>query len=215
MIPKDADIELQLAVDGSSSMNEAATVNGGPSRWSVVRGTLPYLIEACEKLDAQKEVEETVGGATAEDEGGLWATIYASHATKVGDLNSRNWESEFPVDCPGGGTHITLGFADLDGKYHKEFGGTDEDERPYQLMVFLGDGEPQDEPQFERILSTQVTGKKHVVIGVVGFGRDHDRALAAYQRIAASNPNVHVISFENETDGKTIANGVLAVAGRA
>lgn len=215
MIPKGADIELQVAIDGSSSMDDPAAPGSNLSRWDVVRSTLPYLIEGTEKLDAQAEVEQTVGGATDDDKGGLWGTIYASHTHTVGDLNSSNWEQLVPTSAPGGGTHITLGYADLNAKYRKEFGDDTEDEKPYQLMTFLGDGEPQDEPQFERILRTEVTGKRHVVLGIVGYGREHDTAMAAYQRIAAGNPNVHVISFAEETDGKAIANAVLAVAGQA
>lgn len=209
------DVELLVALDGSSSMNELAAQGSTKTRWDVVRGVMPYLVEGIEKLDAQKEFEETsaeAGEDTGEDEGGLWTVIYATGCTTLGDINTKNIDTNFPQNPPGGGTHITMGWKGLTDKYQKEFGHVDPSERPTALMIFLGDGEPSDEVQFEHILAS-VSGNTHVVVGVVGYGRDHDQAFVAYKRIAGANRNVHVLSFESETDGQEIANQILALVG--
>ncbi|MGH3843844.1 MAG: hypothetical protein ACRDS0_20720 [Pseudonocardiaceae bacterium] len=50
-------------------------------------------------------------------------------------------------------------------------------------------------------------------VAVLGFGGEHDAALAAYQQVAAGNDHVRVVTFGSETDPSVIADGVLSLIG--
>jgi len=56
-------------------------------------------------------------------------------------------------------------------------------------------------------------GKRaYVVLAIMGYGEEHDRALQVYQRVATGNDHVRVVSFGNTTDPNRIADAILSLA---
>jgi hypothetical protein len=47
----------------------------------------------------------------------------------------------------------------------------------------------------------------------LGFGEEHDRALAVYQKVAEANDHVRVVSFGNSSDPNRIADAVISMVG--
>lgn len=61
--------------------------------------------------------------------------------------------------------------------------------RPPVVVVIVLDGEPSDLATFVQIIES-LPPRTLVVIGVIGFGGDHDDALGAFRQLAKMHPGV-------------------------
>jgi hypothetical protein len=112
----------------------------------------------------------------------------------------------------GGGTVITPGWNAVLEAYMEEFGTQSPMDRPQLACVIVTDGEAHDPDDFKAAMEG-VKNKAYVIIVVVGFGDDHDKALAQYQGIAAINDHVRVVTFDSVTNPSVISDGILSMLG--
>lgn len=192
--------ETMLLLDVTGSMNQPASP-GGSSRNSVLQEAIYTVVETLAKEDSQAAHEE--GG------GGLRTITFADGtATDIGDINPTNLRSKWHSIRWSGGTYIMPGFRKMQQVYAEEFGKEPVASRPKLLSLVITDGEADDTDQFAHTLA-QIGGGMYTVIAVVGYGPEHDRALEAYQAVAAQNTHVKVVSLAAETDPQTIADTLL------
>ena len=60
----------------------------------------------------------------------------------------------------------------------------------------------------------KVGKKAYVVLAIMGYGDEHDRALKVYQDVSTVNDHVRVVSFGNTTDPNRIADAVISLVGQ-
>ena len=80
------------------------------------------------------------------------------------------------------------------------------------LALVITDGEADDSDKFAETIA-QAKGGTYACIAILGFGNEHDKALAAYKAVEAANDHVRVVTFGGETDPNTIADGLLSLMG--
>jgi uncharacterized protein YegL len=204
-----ANLEPALLLDTSGSMSYPTTADGQVQRRELVGEAIPLIIAGLEGFDAQAAKETEAAG---EEEGGVMTVTFASEAKVVGDLNSGNVRAQFGSIQWGGGTNIVPGFQLVLSNYLEEFADEDVTSRPSLLCMVITDGEASDEAEFEESLSKS-KGGTYVAVAVVGYGPEHDKALAGYQRIAAANNHVRALSFADTTDPNGLAQALLAMFG--
>jgi uncharacterized protein YegL len=186
------------------------TTNGGSvERRELVGEAIPLIVAGLEGFDTQAAAETEAAG---EEEGGVMTVTFASEAKVVGDINSGNVREQWKNIQWGGGTNIVPGFQLVLSNYMEEFGDEDPTSRPSLLCMVITDGEAADEADFEEALGKS-KGGTYVAVAVVGYGSEHDAALAQYQRIATNNSHVRALSFADETDPNTLAQALLAMFG--
>jgi hypothetical protein len=100
------------------------------------------------------------------------------------------------------------GWNTLVDTYQDEFGQEPPDQRPLLLALVITDGEADDTDRFAQALAG-AAGGVYVVVALLGFGAEHDRAMGAYKRIEENNGHVKVVSFASETNPQTIADALL------
>jgi hypothetical protein len=194
--------EPMLLLDITGSMAEPASSRGGISRRELAKQAVSAIVKQLEAEDSQAEHEE--------DAGGVMTVVFSrGEAESIGDLSSQNLEEKWRHIRWGGGTYIVPGWNTLIDTYTEEFGEVPPEQRPLLMAVILTDGEAVDTDDFIQALDG-VKGGVAVVVALLGFGDEHDRALAAYQRVAAQHRgNVEVFSFAEETDPQVIAGRLL------
>jgi uncharacterized protein YegL len=215
VVPKGVEKEPVALVDISGSMSYGATAaSPTPRRWDVISEAMPIIVSTLGAADAQaaKELEEEMAKGGTEEAGGLMTVTFANEATEVGDLNGQNFREEWSKIQIGGGTHIMPGYQLVLDDYMEEFGEVPQTERPALLLLVITDGEAEDMDAFEAECARQ-HGNTYVAVALVGYGEAHDAAMAQYQKLAANNNHVRVVSFESTTDPNTIAQGLLSLAG--
>jgi hypothetical protein len=79
-------------------------------------------------------------------------------------------------------------------------------------VVVLTDGEASDLDDVVAWLS-KLSSRTFTVFAVLGFGPDHDRALAAYRQVEASNKHMRVVTVGGSTNPDEIANALLSLIG--
>jgi hypothetical protein len=201
--------EPMLLLDTTGSMSYAAADGSKIQRREVIGEAIGRIVEKLAAADSQAAEEAAAG----EDAGGLMTVTFAGgSADCIDDLNPGNWRQKWNRIEWGGGTQIMPGWNLLVETYLAEFGEVPKQDRPHMLALVITDGEADDTDQFAQTLA-QARGGTYVCMAVLGFGPEHDRALAAYQRIAAANDHVRVVTFGSETDPDTIADGVLSLIG--
>jgi hypothetical protein len=210
------DYELQAAVDMSGSMDELVASDSRMTKWDVVKEGLGAFVQAVEMLDSQAEREQASGG-DGEDTGGVWTVAFNARVHELQDVTYANIGEKFGALAPSGGTYLLPAIRELDKKYKKEFGHLDVAERPSLVRVIFGDGKPSDEREFEAILAaTPDDGGIYYLIVVMGYDAEYQKAVAAYEAIAAKHPTrVRVLRAGEETSGKVIANALLQQIGKA
>jgi uncharacterized protein YegL len=204
-----ANLEPAFLIDTSGSMSYPTTDGGNVERRDLVGEAIPLIVAGLEGYDAQAAKETEAAG---EEEGGVMTITFASDAKVVGDVNSGNVRDQWKSIQWGGGTNIVPGFQLVLSNYMEEFGDEDPTSRPSLLCMVITDGEANDEAEFEDAL-TKSKGGTYVAVAIVGYGPEHDAALAQYQRIAANNTHVRALSFADETDPNTLAQALLAMFG--
>ena len=198
----DQEKEPMLLLDITGSMAEPASSRGGISRRELAKHAVASIVKQLEAEDSQAEHEE--------DAGGVMTVVFSrGEASSIGDLSSQNLEQKWSGIRWGGGTYIVPGWNTLIDTYTEEFGELPPEQRPLLMAVILTDGEAVDTDEFIQALD-QVRGGVAVVVALLGFGDEHDRALASYERVAAQHRgNVEVVSFAEETDPENIAGKLL------
>jgi len=191
--------EPMLLLDTTGSMDWAAAAGSSVKRRSVVGEAIVIVVEALGAEDSQAAHEE--GG------GGLMCVTFADGtAHKLGDLNSRTLETLWNSITWGGETWVLPGYEKALSVFHEEFPTTP---RPTLRLLTITDGEAKDTDRFVSRLAQNSDGDVYVEVGIIGHGVEHDRALAAYQRVAARNPRVSVTSFDSQTDPQVLADALL------
>jgi uncharacterized protein YegL len=207
-----AEVEPMLLLDTSGSMADLAAPGGGPRKLDVVQEAIGRIVAVLEVEDSQAEHERAEGADEAEI-GGLYTIGFADHATDYEDINSANLRQKWAAIRWGGSTHICAGWEALVTQYSEEFGDMPSQDRPKLLALIITDGEAQDGDAFADILAKQGNAT-YVAVAIIGHGADHDRTLEQYNKIAAENSHIRVLSFDSVTSGETIAASVLALIGK-
>ena len=123
-----------------------------------------------------------------------------------------NWREKWSKIRWGNQTEIMLGWNALSEVYLDEFGDTPALDRPKMLALVITDGEAKDTDAFAAEMA-KVGKSAYIVICIMGFGEEHDRALAVYQKVAEANDHVRVVSFGNSSDPNRIADAVISMVG--
>lgn len=201
--------EPMLLLDTTGSMSYPAAEGSNVQRREVLGEAIGRIVEKLAAADSQAAEEAAAG----EDAGGLMTVTFAGGAAEcIDDLNPGNWRQKWNRIAWGGGTRIMPGWNLLVETYLAEFGEVPKQDRPHLLALVITDGEADDTDQFGQTLA-QAKGGTYVCVAVLGFGPEHDRALAAYQAISAANDHVRVVTFGSETNPDTIADGLLSLLG--
>jgi hypothetical protein len=214
-----------LLLDTTGSMtwsNTGPETSTPPARKDVLGEAMGIIVEKLGALDSQAAAEEAAG----EDKGGLMAVTFAAgtdysvdeddHPTngKIGDLSVDNWRDKWGRIQWGNTTQIMPGWNALTEVFLDEFGETPALDRPKMLALVITDGEADDTDDFAKEMA-KVGKSAYIVIALMGFGQEHDRAQTAYETVAAQNDHVRVVTFGNLTDPGQIADGVISMLGVA
>ena len=209
ILPAGVENEPMLLLDTTGSMSYAAADGSTVRRWDVITEALGGIVETLAAKDSQAEAEAAAG----EDAGGLMTITFAGgEAENIEDLNPGNWKGKLANVQLGGNTQIMPGWNMLVDTYLEEFGNRPKEDRPHLLGLVITDGEASDTAEFADQL-TQSRGGTYVCVAILGFGSEHDAALAAYQKVAAANDHIRVVSFDSQTDPKVITDAVIALIG--
>lgn len=200
--------EPMLLLDTTGSMSYPAADGSNVERRQVIGEALGRIVEVLGAEDSQAAKEHAAG---EEDKGGLMTVTFAGGtAESIDDLNSDNWRQKWNAIRWGGGTLIMPGWELLVDTYMEEFGDVPKLDRPHLLALIITDGEADDTDQFAQTLA-QAKGGVYVLVAILGYGKEHDRALQVYRQIEAQNDHVRVVTFGGETDPNTIADGLLSM----
>jgi hypothetical protein len=203
--PQDVEKEPMLLLDITGSTSEPVAPGSLLSRRELMHRTIGTIVGKLEEQDSQAEHEE---------EGGLMTVAFSrGKYYDLEDLNTGNLEQKWSQIPWGGGTYIMPGWNRLIDIYMEEFGSEPPDQRPLLMALVLTDGEAVDTDQFAATLA-QAKGGVYVVVGLFGYGEEHDRAERAYRQVAEQNRGqVEVVSFANESDAEKIASTLLQMIG--
>lgn len=193
--------EPMLLLDTTGSMGWPAAEGATTTRSAVIREAISTVVAKLAAEDSQAEHED--------DGGGLRTITFADGtAHDIGDLNPDNLRQKWSRINWGGGTRIMPGFNLLLKTYTDEFGSKPQAERPLLLALVITDGEADDTATFSETVK-RAAGSMYVVLAIIGYGAEHDRALKAYQQVEANNGHVKVLPFAGETDPETIASALM------
>jgi hypothetical protein len=182
---------------------------GRLSRADVLGEAMGIIVERLSALDSKAEAEQEAG----EDAGGLMTVTFAKdNVQKIGDLSTDNWRHKWNQIRWGNQTEIMPGWNALTEVYIDEFGDTPALDRPKLMALIITDGEAADTDAFAAEMR-KVGKSAYVVIALMGFGDEHDRAKSVYESVAQTNDHVRVVSFGNTSDPTGIANAVISMVG--
>lgn len=193
--------EPMLLLDTTGSMNYATSERDPTPRKNTIREAIGLIVARLAAADSQAAEEEEGGGLRT-------ITFADGRAHDLGDLNPDNLIQKWNTIQWGGGTRIMPGFNLLLRTYTDEFGNEPPAERPLLLALVITDGEADDTEAFRNTIAHSA-GSMYVVLAIIGYGPEHDRALRAYQQVEAQNAHVKVLSFASETDPETIASALF------
>ncbi len=195
--------EPVLIVDVTGSMTFPAAPGSMLTKKELATNVARILVAELADDDTQ--------GADEEGGGGLLTIAFADGvANEVGDLNPTNFESKWRVIRWKGGTYIVPAFERMMENFQEEFGHLPKEVQPQLVAAILTDGELSDSDVANAWLAG-VSGNVYVYVIVVGYGPEHDQALASWQNIAEKNPHVKVESANASTDAHAIAGRILAM----
>jgi len=195
--------EPMLLLDVTGSMDWGTSATDDTPRRDTVGEAISLLVTKLGEHDTEAEHEDDP------DEGGLRTVTFAGGKAKdLGDLNKNNVKRKWASIEWKGGTFIMPGYTKLLKVYKEEFGKRPASKRPILMALVITDGEAADTDEFEVALKS-IAGYVFVTVALVGFGEEHDRALAVYKRLEENNSHIKVVTFDSETDPKVIANKLL------
>lgn len=203
------EVEPKLLLDVTRSMRWPASANSKTPRKDVVGEALGAVVEVLTERDSQAAAEKAAG----KDAGGLDTVLFAGgSATHIDDLSPDNWRDKWNRIVWDGGTLIMPGWDKLMEVYLEEFNTRPKQDRPILLALVITDGEAEDTDAFIAELA-RTQGSTYACVVIVGFGDEHDKALAKYQAAAANSKNVRIVSFDSVTTPATISDGLLSLLG--
>ncbi len=182
-------------------MNYGSAANDSTPRKDVIREAISIIVERLGAADSQAAEEEEGGGLRT-------VTFADGQAHDIGDLNPNNLNEKWSHIRWAGGTRIMPGFNMLLKTYSDEFGSEPLEKRPLLMALVITDGEADDTEAFKNTVA-RATGSMYVVLVIIGYGAEHDRALHAYQQVEAQNAHVKVLPFAGETDPEVIASALF------
>jgi hypothetical protein len=201
--------EPMALIDTTGSMTWENEEGSGMARKDVLGEAMGIIVEKLGAEDSQAAAEEEAG----EDAGGLMTVTFAvDNVQKIGDLSPDNWREKWSKIRWGNQTEIMPGWNALNEVYLEEFGDTPALDRPKMMALIITDGEAQDTDAFATEMA-KVGKSAYIVIGIMGYGEEHDRALGVYQKVAEANDHVRVVSFGNSSDPNRIADAVVSMVG--
>jgi hypothetical protein len=201
--------EPMALIDTTGSMTWENEEGSGMARKDVLGEAMGIIVEKLGAEDTQAAAEKEAG----EDAGGLMTVTFAvDNVQKIGDLSPDNWREKWAKIRWGNQTEIMPGWTALNEVYLDEFGDTPALDRPKMMALIITDGEAQDTDAFAAEMA-KVGKSAYIVICVMGYGEEHDRALAVYQKVAEANDHVRVVSFGNSSDPNRIADAVVSMVG--
>jgi len=193
--------EPMLLLDTTGSMNYPTSEHDQTARKDTIREAISLVVESLAAEDSQAGEEEEGGGLRT-------VTFADGRAQDIGDLNPANLAQKWAQIRWAGGTRILPGWNTLIDTYQDEFGQEPPEQRPLLLALVITDGEADDTDRFAQAIAG-ASGGVYIVVALIGYGAEHDRAMAAYQRIRESNAHVSVVTFAGETNPQTIADALL------
>jgi len=196
--------EPVLIIDTTGSMTEPAAPGSTYTKSSLATDVARTLVTVLAGADTQ--------GADEQGGGGLLTISFADGiATEVGDLNPGNFDTLWSKKIRWrGGTYITPAFTMMMENFQEEFGALPTAVQPQLIAAVLTDGELSDTSAANSFLRS-VHGNVYVYVVVVGYGTEHDKAVASWQNIAETNPHVKVEPLTGTTDARGIADRILAM----
>jgi len=196
-------------IDTTGSMTWDNEEGSKVARKDVLGEAMGIIVEKLAAQDSQAAAEEEAG----EDAGGLMTVTFAvDNVQKIGDLSPDNWREKWAKIRWGNQTEIMPGWNALNEVYLDEFGDTPALDRPRMMALIITDGEARDTDAFAAEMA-KVGKSAYIVICIMGYGDEHDRALAVYQKVAEANDHVRVVSFGNSSDPNRIADAVISMVG--
>ena len=193
--------EPMLLLDTTGSMQYGVSETDNTPRHTLVREAISIIVGRLAGEDSQAAHEAEGGGLRT-------VTFADGAAHDIEDLNPANLVEKWKQIRWRGGTQIMPGFKKLLEVYTEEFGSRPKTERPVLMALVITDGEADDTIEFHATVG-RASGDLYVVLAVVGYGAEHDAALASYRAIEATNAHVKVVSFAAETNPETIAGTLL------
>ena len=201
--------EPMALIDTTGSMTWENEEGSGMARKDVLGEAMGIIVEKLGAEDSQAAAEEEAG----QDAGGLMTVTFAvDNVQKIGDLSPDNWREKWSTIRWGNQTEIMPGWNALNEVYLDEFGDTPALDRPKMMALIITDGEARDTDAFAAEMA-KVGKSAYIVICIMGYGEEHDRALAVYQKVAEANDHVRVVSFGNSSDPNRIADAVISMVG--
>lgn len=218
-LPDGTELEPMMLLDISKSTSYPVAKNSFVTRKELMMGAMGTIVGRLSDMDSQAAEEREAGNE--DDEGGLWTVAFNGEFISgfekkddyhiLGDLNRNNYQEKLNGIHWQGGTKIMPGFEALLKKYKHEFVENNQEEaRPLLLVLVLTDGEAADSMEFGETVSRS-KGDVYFVIGIVGYGYEHDETLRVYKEIEKKNAHVRVISFDSVTDPNIVANTFLSM----
>ena len=231
------DLEVFWIPDVSGSNVEYADSEGTITKEDLVCDAAPIFIAAIEQDDAQAAEEQSDG---SDDKGGArtlafsyegefedWDEKEAEFGDErdLGDVNSSNRPEKIAkirqLIAQGRTTHIMPAIRAAEKCYQAEFGNPDSPHykplrsRPAIEMLITTDGVLNDEAEFDRWLASNADETCVVAVAVYGVGRDHDKAVAAWKKIAEKNKFIQVIALTGVADATEMALDLRLLSGTA
>lgn len=207
MVPPNTKTEPMLLLDTTGSMNERVHPDSPVTRRELVGEALGTLVAALGAADSEAAFEKEEG----KDAGGLMTITFAGgRGICIDDLSVQNWREKYDQIRWEGGTQIMPGWNTLVETYVDEFSHLPVDRRPAILALILTDGEARDIDEFAGMLA-KMRGTTYAVIGLFGYGAEHDKALDSWRQVAKDNNHVRVLTFAGNTDPNDIASTLLTI----
>jgi hypothetical protein len=131
-----------------------------------------------------------------------------------GDLHEGNVQEALSDDSWDGRTYPMPAIRAAEKAFQAEFGDRPMRNRPTMEVVYWGDGQistPEEEQEFENWVA-QADEFCVVAIVLVGYGPGHDKAVNAFQKIAAKNKFVSVVALTGVSDPTEAALDVQLMA---
>jgi len=196
--------EPMLLLDVTGSMNYGASETDSTPRKETVREAINLIVRQLSKHDSQAVHEVSGGGLRT-------VTFAGGRATDLEDLNSRNLKEKWASIKWAGATKIMPGWRKLMEVYNEEFGSRPPANQPLLMVLIITDGEADDSDEFTQTLNEiqKKNSQIYVTLAIIGYGTEHDDALASYQKIASSNSHVRVVTLGSETNPEMISQTLL------
>jgi hypothetical protein len=219
--------EPVLVLDGSGSEAEYADPEGTITKTELICGVIEQLVPVMEGDDAEAKAEQAAGQAS---KGGCRTFVgnvpdpfifaegedESEDQRDLGDINSGNLLGKLAefrdLVALRARTYILPAFEAAKHAFDTEFAG---DRDRCLEIVFINDGQLDDEKLVEAWVAEHAGPRCIICVVVVGYGKGHDAAVAAWNRIAAGSKYVSVDAVTGVSDAQEVAFDIQFMAGLA